>query len=62
MRGRAVQYMIDGVPQHGFGDSSRQLNSISPNSIERIEVVSGASGMLWCRCDRRYYQYHYKKR
>ena len=45
MRGRAVQYMIDGVPQTGSRDSSRQLNSISPNSIERIEVVSGASNI-----------------
>lgn len=45
MRGRAVQYMIDGVPQTGSRDSSRQLNSISPNSIERIEVVSGASSI-----------------
>ena len=45
MRGRVVQYMIDGVPQTGSRDSSRQLNSISPNSIERIEVVSGASSI-----------------
>lgn len=45
MRGRAVEYMIDGVPQTGSRDSSRQLNSISPNSIERIEVVSGASSI-----------------
>ena len=45
MRGRAVQYMIDGVPQTSSRDSSRQLNSISPNSIERIEVVSGASSI-----------------
>ncbi|ENV37040.1 hypothetical protein F959_01848 [Acinetobacter venetianus RAG-1 = CIP 110063] len=45
MRGRTVQYMIDGVPQTGSRDSSRQLNSISPNSIERIEVVSGASSI-----------------
>lgn len=45
MRGRVVQYMIDGVPQTGYRDLSRQLNSISPAMIERIEVVSGASSI-----------------
>lgn len=45
MRGRVVQYMIDGVPQTGYRDGSRQLNSISPAMIERIEVVSGASSI-----------------
>ncbi len=45
MRGRTVQYMIDGVPQTGSRDSSRQLNSISPEMIERVEVVSGASSI-----------------
>ncbi|USA54358.1 TonB-dependent receptor [Acinetobacter sp. C32I] len=45
MRGRTVQYMIDGVPQTGSRDSSRQLNSISPDMIERVEVVSGASSI-----------------
>ncbi|NHC02589.1 TonB-dependent receptor [Acinetobacter sp. 187] len=45
MRGRVVQYMIDGVPQTGYRDGSRQLNSISPAMIQRIEVVSGASSI-----------------
>ena len=45
MRGRVVQYMIDGVPQTGYRDGSRQLNSISPSMIERVEVVSGASSI-----------------
>lgn len=45
MRGRAVQYMIDGVPQTGSRDGSRQLNSIQPSMIERIEVVSGATSI-----------------
>jgi iron complex outermembrane recepter protein len=45
MRGRVVQYMIDGVPQTGYRDGSRQLTSISPSMIERIEVVSGASSI-----------------
>ncbi|MFW2066573.1 TonB-dependent receptor [Acinetobacter johnsonii] len=45
MRGRVVQYMIDGVPQTGYRDGSRQLNSIQPSMIERIEVVSGATSI-----------------
>ncbi len=45
MRGRAVQYLIDGVPQTGSRDSSRQLNSISPSMIERVEVISGATSI-----------------
>ena len=45
MRGRNVLIMIDGVSQTGSRDVARQLNSISPNMIERIEVVSGASSI-----------------
>jgi iron complex outermembrane receptor protein len=45
MRGRVVQYMIDGVPQTGSRDGSRQLNSIQPSMIERIEVVSGTTSI-----------------
>ena len=45
MRGRQVLVLIDGVAQTGSRDAARQLNSISPNSIERIEVVSGASSI-----------------
>ena len=45
MRGRSVQVMIDGVPLTGARDGSRQLNSISPTMIERIEVISGASAL-----------------
>src|SRR3990167_3073630 len=45
MRGRVVQYMIDGVPQTGSRDGSRQLNSIQPSMIERIEVVSGSTSI-----------------
>ena len=40
MRGRNVLVMIDGVSQTGSRDVSRQLNSISPGMIERIEVIS----------------------
>ena len=45
MRGRQVLVLIDGVAQTGSRDAARQLNSISPDSIERIEVVSGASSI-----------------
>lgn len=45
MRGRTVQVMLDGVPLTGSRDGSRQLNSISPAMIERIEVISGASSI-----------------
>ena len=45
MRGRVVQYMIDGIPQTGSRDGSRQLNSILPSMIDRIEVVSGATSI-----------------
>lgn len=45
MRGRNVLVMIDGVSQTGSRDISRQLNSISPSMIERIEVISGATSI-----------------
>ena len=45
MRGRNVLVMIDGVSQTGSRDIARQLNSISPNMIDHIEVVSGASSI-----------------
>lgn len=45
MRGRTVQVMIDGVPLTGSRDGSRQLNSINPAMIERIEVISGATSI-----------------
>lgn len=45
MRGRNVLVMIDGVSQTGSRDVSRQLNSISPGMIERIEIISGATSI-----------------
>lgn len=45
LRGRNVLVLIDGVSQNATRDNFRQLNSISPSSIERIEVVSGASSV-----------------
>ncbi|WOE33114.1 TonB-dependent receptor [Acinetobacter sp. SAAs470] len=45
MRGRNVLVLIDGVPQTGSRDVSRQFNSISPSLIERVEVISGATSI-----------------
>ncbi len=45
MRGRDVMIMIDGISQNGSRDVARQLNSISPGMIERIEVLSGATSI-----------------
>jgi len=45
MRGRNVLVMIDGVSQTGSRDVARQLNSISPNMIDHIEVISGATSI-----------------
>lgn len=45
LRGRNMLVLIDGVSQNSTRDNFRQLNSISPSSIERIEVVSGASSI-----------------
>ena len=45
LRGRSVLVLIDCVSQNATRDNFRQLNSISPASIERIEVVSGASSV-----------------
>ena len=45
LRGRQVQVLIDGVPQTGSRALSRQFNSISPEMVERVEVVSGASSV-----------------
>lgn len=45
MRGRNVLIMIDGVSQTGSRDVARQLNSISPEMIDHIEVISGATSI-----------------
>ncbi|HEY0290578.1 MAG TPA: TonB-dependent receptor [Pseudomonas sp.] len=45
LRGRNMLVLIDGVSQNATRDNFRQLNSISPGSIERIEIVSGASSI-----------------
>jgi iron complex outermembrane receptor protein len=45
LRGRNLLVLIDGVSQNSTRDNFRQLNSISPDSIDRIEVISGASSI-----------------
>ena len=45
LRGRNMLVLIDGVSQNATRDNFRQLNSIAPESIERIEVISGASSI-----------------
>jgi iron complex outermembrane receptor protein len=43
MRGRSFLVMIDGVPQNAvLRQASKHLRSISPEAIERIEVIRGA--------------------
>lgn len=45
MRGRQVQFLLNGVPLTGSRDISRQLNSINPAQVARIEVLSGATSI-----------------
>lgn len=45
MHGRKVQYLLNGVPLTGARDISRQLNSIDPTQLERIEVLSGSTSI-----------------
>ncbi len=45
LRGRNVLVMIDGVPQSAIRNVSRDLSTISPSAIERIEVARGATAI-----------------
>lgn len=45
LRGRNPLILIDGVPQGGNSSAQLALNTIAPSSIERIEVVPGASAI-----------------
>lgn len=45
LRGRRALILIDGIAQTENRQISRQLNSIRPENIERIEVISGASAI-----------------
>ncbi|HAG96439.1 MAG TPA: hypothetical protein DCL78_20110, partial [Gammaproteobacteria bacterium] len=45
LRGRKVLVLIDGVAQRASRDISRQLTTISPQNIERVEIISGATAV-----------------
>lgn len=45
LRGRPMLVMIDGVSINSSRKVSRQLDSIDPANIERVEVLSGASAI-----------------
>ena len=45
LRGRAMLVMIDGVSLNSSRSISRQLDSIDPFNIERVEVLSGATSI-----------------
>lgn len=45
LRGRGLLVLIDGVPQTTIRNASRDLYTIDPAAVERIEVIRGASAM-----------------
>lgn len=46
LRGRQVLVLIDGIPQSTpLMNSSRDLRTIDPNAIQRIEVIKGATSI-----------------
>ncbi|MDY6897388.1 MAG: TonB-dependent receptor, partial [Cyanobacteriota bacterium] len=45
LRGRNTQVLIDGVPQSTSRNAFRDLKSIDPAAIERVEVVRGPSAI-----------------
>lgn len=45
LRGRKVLVLIDGVPQNVIRDGLRNLTTIHPSAIERVEVVPGATAI-----------------
>lgn len=45
LRGRTVSVMIDGVPQSTTRNTSRDLATIDPSMIERVEVIRGATAI-----------------
>lgn len=46
LRGRNFLVLVDGIPQSTpLRDASRDLNTIAPSSIERIEVVRGGTAL-----------------
>jgi iron complex outermembrane receptor protein len=45
LRGRSVLVLVDGVPLNTNRDSARNLASVDPNNIEKIEVLRGSSAI-----------------
>ena len=45
LHGRPVQFLLNGVPLSGSRNLSRELNSIDPEQLERVEVLSGATSI-----------------
>ena len=45
LRGRNALVLIDGIPQNANGPGVDAFDTISPDSIERVEVVPGASAI-----------------
>ncbi|GAA4306772.1 TonB-dependent siderophore receptor [Aestuariibaculum suncheonense] len=46
LRGRKMLVLIDGIPQSTpLRNGNRDINTIDPNSIERIEVIKGATAI-----------------
>ena len=45
LRGRNALVLVDGIPQNANGPGIDTFTTISPDSIERIEVVPGASAI-----------------
>ncbi|KKA43550.1 TonB-dependent receptor [Salinivibrio sp. KP-1] len=45
LRGRSAQIMIDGVALNAARTISRQLDSIDPSNVARVEVLSGATSI-----------------
>ena len=45
LRGRKVLVLIDGIPQNVIRDGLRNLTTIHPSAVERIEVLPGATSI-----------------
>jgi len=45
MHGQPVQYLLNGVPLSSSRSLSRELNSIDPEQLERVEVIAGATSI-----------------
>jgi len=46
LRGRSVQVLVNGAPRNiALRNNTRTLSLIDPNSVERIEIINGASAV-----------------